>query len=65
VSPAGEKISGDVAVGLGDVQASLVVKVRNWGARCKLSCLGSEVIIDFHNDGGVELVDRSDQRDPQ
>jgi hypothetical protein len=51
------KPRGDVAVGLGNVQAELKVKVESWGARCKVTCLGSEVSIDFHDDGGIEVID--------
>lgn len=65
MSAAREKLSGGVEVGLDDVQAELTVKVENWGAKCRLTCNGSEITIDFHSDGGIELVDRSDQRDPE
>lgn len=59
-----ESMSGDVSVGLGGTAVDLEVKVRSWGAKCTLTCLGSQVVIDFHDDGGVELVERSDQQDP-
>ena len=59
-----EKLSGGVAVGLDDTAVDLKVKVRSWGAKCTLSCFGSQVVIDFHDDGGIEVVERSDQKDP-
>jgi hypothetical protein len=51
-----EKLSGDVAVSLDDVQAELKVKVESWGAKCRLTCLGSEITVEFHVDGGVEVI---------
>jgi hypothetical protein len=50
-----EKLHGDIAVGLSDVKVDLKVKVKTWGAVCKLSSMGSSVTIIFHDDGGVEL----------
>jgi hypothetical protein len=59
-----DKLSGDVSVGLDGIAADLKVQVKSWGAKCVLSCLGSRIVVDFHDDGGVELVERSDQQDP-
>jgi hypothetical protein len=55
VSAPRERLGGDVAVSLDDVQAELKVKVESWGAKCRLACLGTEITIDFHADGGVEV----------
>lgn len=55
--PQGPRPRGAVEVGLGNVEAALKVKVEPWGARCRLSCFDSEITVDFHDDGGVEVVE--------